>query len=230
MPQNMRSGERTEISIRVPIPAKDSNLYGPGAVDDVLLYLSRNPLESFTPGELEGAIEYSEMTIRRAVEVLEKNDLVRYERDGNRKPVRINRSRLSAPDDPVLQIPQEEYHHPVDTAVEEVKEELDEVVGIVLYGSVARGEADRQSDIDLWIAVNEDRAPNQRTANRIEDELEDRRFGGERYAFHIAVESVDAIPNFTEEIREIVLEGITLYSTESFRKLRNILAHGDTDE
>lgn len=230
MPQNVRSGEETGISIRVPIPARDSNLYGPGAVDDVLLYLSRNPLESFTPGELEETIEYSEMTIRRAVDVLEKNGLVRFERDGNRKPVRINRSRLSAPDDPLLQIPQEEYHHPVDTAVERVKEELDEVVGIVLYGSVARGEADRQSDIDLWIAVNGDRAPNQRAANRIEDELEDQQFDGERYAFHLAVESVESVPNFTEEIQEIVLGGITLYRTESFRKLRNILAHGGNDE
>lgn len=230
MPQNVRSEKGPGISIRVSIPVKDSNLYGPGAVDDVLLFLSRHPLESFTPGELGGSIEYSEMTIRRAVEVLEGNDLVEYKPDGNRKPVQINRSRLSVPDDPILRIPQEEYHRPVDTATEKVKERLDGVIGIVLYGSVARGEADRQSDIDLWIAVNEDRAPNQRAANRIEDELEDKRFGGERYAFHIAVESVDVVPNFTEEIREIVLGGITLYSTDSFRKLRNIVAHGGNDE
>lgn len=230
MSRNVESSEGPGISIRVPIPARNPDLYGPGAVDDVLLFLSRHPLECFTPGELEGSIEYPETSIRRAVDVLAENDLIEYKPEGNRKPVQINRSRLSAPDEPVLQIPQEEYHQPVDAAVEELTEELDGVIGIVLYGSVARGEADRQSDIDLWIAVNGDRAPNQRAANRIEDELEDRRFGGERYAFHIAVESVDAVPNFAEEIREIVLGGITLYSTESFRKLRNILAHGETDE
>lgn len=230
MPRNVNPDDGPGISIRVPIPAKDADLYGPGAVDDVLLFLSRHPLESFTAGEVEESTAYSETTIRRAVDVLAENDLVEYRSEGNRKPFQINRSRLSVPDDPILQIPQEEYHHPVGAAVETVKEELGGVIGIVLYGSVARGGADRQSDIDLWIAVDEDRAPNQRAANRIEDELEDQRFDGERYAFHLAVESVESVPNFTEEIQEIVLGGITLYRTESFRKLRNILAHGGNDE
>nr|WP_274326211.1 nucleotidyltransferase domain-containing protein [Halosimplex aquaticum] len=30
-----------------------------------------------------------------------------------------------------------------------------------MFGSVARGEADRRSDIDLWVLVEEDRMTNQ---------------------------------------------------------------------
>ena len=39
-------------------------------------------------------------------------------------------------------IPQAEFHTPVRTAVEQLVEQLDTVIGIVLYGSVARGTAD----------------------------------------------------------------------------------------
>ncbi|QIO25346.1 nucleotidyltransferase domain-containing protein [Haloarcula sp. JP-L23] len=230
MPQNVRSSEDLGTAIRVPIPAKDKSIYGSGAIDDVLLFLSRHPYESFTPGELAESIDFSEMSIRRAVDVLAQNDLVEYKPEGNRKPVQINRSRLSRPDDPVLRIPQEEYHKPVKTACEELTAELSDVIGIVLYGSVARGEADRQSDIDLWVVVNTDRAANQRIANRVENKLEEQRFDGERYALHVVVESVESVPTFTDDIQEIVLGGIPLYKTDSFEKLRNILAHSTNDE
>ncbi len=162
--------------------------------------------------------------------MLAENDLVEYKPEGNRKPVQINRTRLAVPDDPLLRVPQEEYHEPVKAAVDRLQSDLDEVLGIVLYGSVARGEADRRSDIDLWVAVDESRAAAQRAVNRIADELEERRFGGERYAFHIAVESVDSIPAFTDDIREIVVSGITVYETEAFQTLQNILTHQQTDE
>ncbi|WP_225333310.1 nucleotidyltransferase domain-containing protein [Halomicrobium urmianum] len=230
MPQNVRSNTSSGISIQVPVPANEPGLYGSDATDDILSFLSRHRYESFTPRELEEWIDHSEMTIRRAVDVLAENDLVEYKPEGNRKPVQINRTRLAVPDDPLLRVPQEEYHEPVKAAVDRLQSDLDEVLGIVLYGSVARGEADRRSDIDLWVAVDESRAAAQRAVNRIADELEERRFGGERYAFHIAVESVDSIPAFTDDIREIVVSGITVYETEAFQTLQNILTHQQTDE
>lgn len=230
MPQNVRSDGSPGISIRVPVPASEPGLYGSDATDDVLLFLSRHRYERFTPGELEEWIDHSEMTIRRAADVLAENDLVEYKPEGNRKPVQINRARLAVPDDPVLRIPQEEYHEPVKAAVDRLRADLDEVLGIVLYGSVARGEADRRSDIDLWVAVDGDRTAAQRAVNRITDELEERRFEGERYAFHVAVESVDSIPTFTDDVRDIVTSGITVYRTEEFQTLQNILTNQQTDE
>jgi len=222
--------ENQGISIRTPVPANDPDLYGYGAVDDVLLFLSRHRYDRFTPGELAEWIDFSEMTIRRAVDVLAKNDLVESKPEGNRKPVQINRSRLSVPDDPILRISQEEYHQPVRAAVDELTTELDDVLGIVLYGSVARGEADRRSDIDLWVVVRGERGAAQRAANRIKEGLEERQFDGDRYAFDIAVESLDSIPAFTDDVREIVLSGIHVYRTGDFEKLRDILTQIQTDE
>jgi predicted nucleotidyltransferase len=230
MSRNAGDGLETGISIRVPIPAGDSRLYGRGAVDDVLLYLSRQRYDAFTPIEIADRVDHPESTVRRAIDVLEGNDLVVVEREGNRTPVRINRSRLSVPDDPVLRIPQTEFHQPVNTATERLEEKLDRVVGIGLYGSVARGEADRRSDIDLWVAVRADRPSNQRAANRVESELESQRFDGDRYDFHIAVESVESVPAFTDDITEILRTGIVLSRTDEFETLRALLVEEAGDE
>lgn len=231
MPQNQRDTARDDVSIAVPIPAPDADLYSRKATDDVLLYLSRYSFEAFTAPELANHIDFSAETIRRAADVLHDNDLLRRTHDGNKVRFSINRERLRSSDNPYLQIPQQEYQKPVRRATERLTEALDDVVGVVLYGSVARGEADRQSDIDLWVVVRGDRAPNQRTANEIANELGNEPIDGERYSYHIAVESLSAIPSFTDEISEIVLSGIPVYRTDAFGKLRNLIAHGgDADE
>lgn len=230
MRHNMDSPNTAGVSICVPVPAKGPELYGKKASDAILLFLSRHRYDRFAQRELARQVEYPESTVRRTVDVLAENELVTHEYDGNRKLVGINRERLSFPDDPVLRISQEEFQKPVGEAVETITTRLESIVGVILYGSVARGEADRRSDIDLWVAVQEDRAANQREANAIEKDLEDREFRGERYDFHIAVESIDSIPAFRENIEHIVLSGIPVYTTDDFEKLRTALAHGNYDE
>lgn len=230
MRQSVKNGLESSTSILVPVPAGDSNLYGNSATDDILLFLSRHRFEQFTQRELTAHINYSEPTVRRAVDVLQNNDLVEVDHDGNRNRVGINRERLSIPDDPFLRIPQTEFQQPVKAATEKLQSALEELVGIVLYGSVARGEADRRSDIDLWVVVNGKRAENQREASEVERQLEDQAFDGQRYDFHVAVESTASIPAFTEDISRILRSGISVYETESFETLRNTLVHGEYNE
>jgi len=123
----------------------------------------------------------------------------------------------------------EELDEAVDDA--HLPQALDGVIGIVLYGSVARGEADRRSDIDLWVLTTNDRAPTQREANAIGRDLEDIKFDGDRYAYDIDVEAVQAIPTYTEDIREIVVSGIPIYSTTKFETVEKLLLEeGDSDE
>ncbi|UWG49160.1 Minimal nucleotidyltransferase (plasmid) [Halanaeroarchaeum sp. HSR-CO] len=225
--------DKTEsgISISVSIPAKNTELYGSRVTDDILLFLSRNRFEEFTQREVARHLdEASETTVRRVIATLAENELVTVEDAGNKKLVQINRQRLSVSDDPFLQIPQEEFQWPVKVATHEIEERLDGVSGVVLYGSVARGEADRRSDIDLWVLVDEERAEQQRMASYIEDDLEDREFDGERYDFHIAVESIESLPAFTEDISRIVRSGIPTSKTENFETLRNLFVHGDHNE
>lgn len=230
MRQNLSDEKESEVSIRVPIPAKNAELYGRTVIDEILLFLTRNRFEEFTQREVARHVDASEPTVRRAMATLETNDLVTIEDMGNKKLAQINRNRLSVPDDPFLQIPQEEFQWPVKVATQAIEEELEGVSGIVLYGSVARGEADRRSDIDIWVLVDGDRATRQRRASHIENDLEDREFDGSRYDFHIAVESEESIPAFSEDIRRIIQSGIPTYTTDTFETLRNLLVHGEYDE
>jgi len=73
-------------------------------------------------------------------------------------------------------------------------------------GRCGRGE-DRRSDIDLWVLTRSGRDRSQREANAIARDLEDTAFDGDRYAYDIDVEAVQAIPAYTEDIRRSSFQG-----------------------
>lgn len=216
--------------ITVDIPLQDSRLFKGEATDDILLFLTRHHDESFSMTDIAKAVGYTRPTITKTVDVLSNNDLVVEERDGSRRLVQINRNRLILPDDPYLEIPQSEFHVPVKAATEAILDELDGTLAIVLYGSVARGEADRRSDIDLWVLVREDRMSNQRRANQVRQSLEEDTFDGNRYAFEIDVEGLQAVPNYTDDLQEILRNGIAVHRTDEFDTVSKMVLHGDVDE
>ena len=71
---------------------------------------------------------------------------------------------------------------------------------------------------------------NQREANRVRQELEDEEFGAGRFAYEIDVEGLGAVPNYLDEIQEILADGIALYETEEFHTVRGMALHGESDE
>lgn len=225
---NTDLGGGAKITLDIPTP--DTTLFRSQAVHDTLSFLCRYHTDEFSITELTDAVDYSQPSVSKAVDVLVANDLVVERRDGNTRSVHINRDRLSRPDDPFLAIPQSEFQTPVRTAVDDLLDRLEDVIGIVLYGSVARGDADRRSDIDLWVLVEEDRMANQRTANRVRQHLEDQTFDTGRYAYEIDVEALPAIPNYVEEVRDILSDGLVVYDSEKFDTVRRMLFHGDLDE
>ncbi|TKX35480.1 MarR family transcriptional regulator [Halorubrum sp. CGM5_25_10-8B] len=196
-----------------------------------MLFLTNHRFKQFSQREVADQIGHSQQTVRRAINTLVKNGLVVERPDNNQRLVQINRERLAVPDDPILRIPQPEFHKPVKAAVDALTGRLNGVIGTVLYGSVARGEADRRSDIDLWVLTTNERAPNQRKANSVGRDLEDTEFDGNRYAYDIDVETVQAIPTYTDDIREIVVSGIPIYSTNQFETVEKLLLEeGGSDE
>jgi len=230
MPSSSNTNSKRGSTVHLDVPARNPELFRSRAVHDVLSFLCRHHTDSFSITELTDAVDYSQPTISKGIDVLAANNLVVDKREGTKRTVHINRDRLSRPDDPFLEIPQAEFHDPVRAAVDELRNELDEVLGIVLYGSVARGEADRRSDIDLWVLVADNRMAKQRTANRVRQDLEDSEFDTGRYAYEIDVEALPAIPNYTEEIRTILSDGLILYNTEKFDTVQQMIFHGDLDE
>ena len=223
MAREMKQASEPGIEISLQIPARDADLFKNKSTNDLLLFLSRYRFEEFTIRELATHTEHPKTTVNRAIDILERNDLVVSEPSGSRRSVRINRERLSVPDDPTMQIPQTEFHAPVRAAVQQIEATVDDLLAIVLYGSVARGQADRRSDIDLWVLVQENRSEYQREINEIELDLEEMDWRGDRYSYHIDVEEVHSIPTYTNDIRDIIMSGIPLYKTEEFRTIKNLL-------
>jgi hypothetical protein len=80
------------------------------------------------------------------------------------------------------------------------------------------------------VLVEDDRMANQRTANRVRQDLEDQEFDTGRYAYDIDVESLPAVPNYTDELRDVLNDGLVVYDSEKFETVREMVFHGDLDE
>jgi len=88
-----------------------------------------------------------------------------------------------------------------------------------VFGSVARGQADRQSDIDLWVLVAGSRAQRHQ-GNEVAKELSQRPFDGDRYTFQVVVETSDSPAGYADRLSEIFTDAITLYETEALEALK----------
>jgi len=184
----------------------------------VLRVLVDNPYQQFTVRELGRLTDTPAQSVKRAVDVLEPNGIVMAEPEGNRRLISITRTRLSIPDDPILRIPQPEFHEPIRTAIERLQAEIESTAGVLLFGSVARGDADRQSDIDLWMLATERGV--QHTANEIAKELGQQQFDGDRYEFQILVETPDSARSQADRLRDIFTDAITIVESEELTTLK----------
>ena len=195
--------------VRLPVPLGDPDAFRHGATADVLHILVDNPDRDFTNRELHRLTGRGLSGVNAAVDTLEALGVITVDRSGRANAVQIDPKMLVKPDDPVTVIPQSEYHTPVREILNRLKERIDGDVGVVLFGSVASGTADRASDIDLLVVVEDGRMQAQREAHAIEQEIADERFGGERYEAHIVVETRESASGH-DQISSILGEGLTL--------------------
>jgi predicted nucleotidyltransferase len=165
-----KTGARTTLGL--PLPIRDSDLFKHSASQHVLNFLGDNPEINVSIRQLATVTPNSERATREAVNVLEANGLIETFHEGNARRVHINKAYLHKSDDPISSIPQTQFQTPVRVVRRYLETELDDVKGIVLFGSVARGDADRQSDIDLWVLVASDHMQQRHEANKLAKQLE----------------------------------------------------------
>lgn len=195
------------------------------AADEILRLLADAHQTEFSVPELVDATGAARSTVWRAVDLLDDLGVVRVRETPQRNYVSIDPERLQK-DDPIFAIDQTEFHRPVRAFVERVGNEFDEnddieeLVGIVVFGSVARGEADRQSDIDLFVVVGGDRTIARRLVTDVVSDLAEERFDGDRFAFEPYVESVESAKRAGSKLREIFAEGITIVDSERLSSIR----------
>lgn len=206
-------------------PDADTDVFRIQVADDILRLLADAHETEFTIPELVDVTGAARSTVWRGVDLLEDIGAVRIRETPQRNYVAIDPERLRK-DDPILAIEQTEFHEPIRTFVDRVLEattdadDVAEIRGIVVFGSVAHGEADRQSDIDLFVAVDGNRTSARRIVTDVVADLREERFGGDRFGFEPYVESTESARRAGPKLREIFAEGITVYGDDRFQSLR----------
>jgi len=217
--------EKTTIALEYPFP--EERVFRYQAMQDVLALLIEEPYEEFTVSQLATMVEANQASVSKATSLLGKLGPIQTRRDGRKQYVSIDRNRLTK-SDPVLSIPQAEFQKPVRAFVDRAETELDEVVGILLFGSVARGEADRASDIDLLVFVDSDRTQARRTVQEIVSDLEATKFDGNRFEFETLVESTDSAKRIGNRLREQFEDSITIVGSDELSEVRaEVLTNGE---
>ena len=99
----------TEALVKIPVPAKNGDLYQHSVTNDLLSFLIDRPFEEYTLRKLASLVGTTHRTVSLAVDVLEDNGLVVVTPEGNKKLVGVNRDRIETPENDVLCIPQSEF-------------------------------------------------------------------------------------------------------------------------
>ncbi len=206
-------------------PNADTAIFRIEAADDILRLLVDVHETEFTIPDLVDATDVTRSTVWRAINLLERIGAVQIRETPQRNYVAINPDRLQK-DDPILAIDQTEFHAPIRTFVDQIQraitdaDDVDNIRGIIVFGSVARGEADRQSDIDLFVVVDGNRTSARRVVTDVVAELREQRFNGDRFDFEPYVESVESAQRAGSKLHEIFTEGVTVYGDDQLQSLR----------
>ena len=113
-----------------------------------------------------------------------------------------------------MQIPQEQFRPPIQAFLSVLDERTIDPVGVILFGSVARGDADRASDIDILIVVEDEAVLARQETHDARQVVESQRFDGDRYEFQVMVETIDSAQNYGSKLREIFAEGLVLSGSD----------------
>lgn len=217
------------VEISVPLP--DEQIFRYEAMDDIIEIVAQNPTEEFSNRKLQELTGFGGPSVSKALSLLEALELITRRDVGRKTLYRIDETRLVEADDPFLRVPQPEFRNPLQAFVDELTDELPALAGIVCFGSVARGEADRVSDIDVFVLVDTDDelVTARRIVSTVKRELEGRTFEGQRYEFEPFVESPESALRRGDDLRTIFREGVPLYTTETFDRVKQDVFGGGTE-
>jgi len=214
--------QSSKVMFDFPFPGERVFRYQ--AMQDILHHLVTNPLQEFTQQELASITGADVSSISRSVNLLEELGVVTVTED---RPARITIDTDHIQhSDPIFTIPQPEFRKPVQAYLDELGTRIEattkitELVGVLLFGSVARGTADRRSDIDLLIIVDGDLTHGRRVCTALAREIEDKSFDDNRYEFEVLVETPDTAVSHAEELTEIFDTGLVLAESDRLQELR----------
>jgi len=214
--------KRTGVVLDFPFP--EERVFRYQAMQDILHHLVNNPFEEFTQQELASITGVDVSSISRSVTLLEKLGVIAVS-DQRPAQITVDTDHLQR-SDPIFSIPQPKFRTPVQSYLDDLEsriqesEEIEEILGIVLFGSVARGTADRRSDIDLLVIIDGDLTYGRRICTSLAREIEDKSFDGHRYEFEVLVETPETAISHGIELSNLFDEGLVLTTSPQLQDLR----------
>lgn len=221
--------QKSKVLLDFPFP--DERVFRYEAMQSILHHLVNNPFEEFTQKELANITGADVSSVSRSIDLLEQLGVVTVDA-GSPSRIRIDQDHLEQAD-PLFAIQQPAFRKPIRAFCSELddriraSDDIDTIVGIVLFGSVARGTADRRSDIDLLVILDGDATYGRRICTQLARELEEEQFDGHRYEFEVLVETPASAKSHSENLVEIFDDGIVLQRTEQLSEVRDVV-YADT--
>ena len=225
---------QTQSGVVLDFPFPEERVFRYQAMQDILHHLVNEPHQGFTQKELAKITETDISTVSRSIDLLEQLGVVTQDA-GRPAQIRIDHDHLQKPD-PLLSISQSEFRKPIEAFLTELQQQVTEsddveiIVGVILFGSVARGTADRSSDIDLLVIIDGNHTYGRRIANQIARSLEEQPFDGDRYEFEVLVETPESATQYGAKLREIFDEGLILHQGEDFQRVRAAVYVDESEE
>ncbi|GAA0250930.1 nucleotidyltransferase domain-containing protein [Haladaptatus pallidirubidus] len=225
---------QTQSGVILDFPFPEERVFRYQAMQDILHHLVNEPHQGFTQKELAEITETDISTISRSVDLLDQLGVVTQD-TGRPAQIQIDHDHLQKPD-PLLSVSQSEFRKPIEAFLTELQQQVTEsddietLVGVILFGSVARGTADRSSDIDLLVIIDGNHTYGRRIASQIARSLEEQSFAGDRYEFEVLVETPESATQYGAKLREIFDEGLILHQSEDFRHVRAAVYADESEE
>jgi predicted nucleotidyltransferase len=194
-----------------------ATIIGSEAKERMLRFLLSHAKHSYGVSELAKLAHVPKASASRAVYEWGGSGLVSVTLVGNSKGVQLDSAFYLLPElKALLTKPTEKAVSQAEGFAKSVAAAVDGVIAVVLYGSVARGETDVHSDIDLLV-ITKSRAASLRA----------REFASENWGMHEDVSAVMMLPaDVKARIEEkdkfmlsIVREGRVLYGREEFERI-----------
>ncbi|WP_136718515.1 nucleotidyltransferase domain-containing protein [Halorientalis salina] len=224
---------QSQAAVRLDFPFPEERVFRYQAMQDILHHLMNHPFEEFTQRELARITGADVSSVSRAVDLLTQLGVL-HVTAGKPARIRIDQEHIERPD-PVFAIPQQEFRKPVRAFLDELttqiaeSEKVTELIGVVLFGSVARGAADRRSDIDLLVIVDGDATYGRRLGSQVGQSLSEQTFDGDRYQFEVLVETPASAESHGQKLTEIFDGGIVLEQSETLQVVRDTVYEAEQD-
>lgn len=200
-----------KMYIKIPIQnASTERIFRWSYARDLLMFLAKNPYDSYTVSEIIKRLDIkSRDSLSKLLDAMTDAKLIESVRVGRKRFISINREYIEVPKDPLSQIPQKEYRNIVKLIVDKIRKKK-EIEKIILFGAVARGCADRMSDIDILV-VGKNVSKLQDKLGRISYDAKSGKLLSERFELNIRIISPLEYTKPRGFVKDAQMEGILLY-------------------